>query len=253
MATPTGNTKKTKKNHQLDVKIPITASEPETYENSLGRLPEYDDLNDNFSAEQELYVDPMDENMDQRVHLAQERLSRLRKEAEEIEREKSQLEDLRRKQQGFIQGRTEMMERLSRAIALLDRETQDNRRKVEQMHIMRETFAEHMDAVHGLTPEDWNRQNLQMELSRALGIIEDARLEYDRSMTRLQSYTQSPVAPPVHSNQTNSAQSSEQASTPLLPVGFTKDTFKHWAFCGLAFTSPLLLLGVLALIFRALF
>jgi chromosome segregation ATPase len=230
MATSTGTTKRTRKVHQHPVTIPPTASE----EIDLQALDQYDPAED-LSPERDLYLDPMDENMDQRVHIAQERLSRLRKEAEEIEREKVALEDLRRKQQGFLNGRTEMLERMSRAVALLDRETQDNRRKIEQMLVMRETFADHMDAVQSLTPEDWSRQNLQSELSRALGIIEDARMEYDRSMTRLQSYTHNPVAPVTAPAQ---HAASPAVPTSLLPMGYSRESFKQWAFYGLAFTAP---------------
>jgi chromosome segregation ATPase len=241
MATSTGNTKRTKKIHQHQVTLsgeaPILAAEQMDYD------PQQD-----LTPEPNLYEDAMDDNMDHRVHVAQERLSRLRKEQEEIEREKAALEDLRRKQQSFIQGRTEMMDRLSRSIGLLDREMNDNRRKLEQMMVMRESFADHVESVNSLTPEDWSRQNLQSELSRALAVIEDAKLEYDRSMVRLQAYTQAPVqpAPANTSAPTGQLQS-------LFPTTMDRQTFRQWAFLGLAFTTPVLILaavtGLLKLIF----
>ena len=248
MATPTGNTKRSKKTHQHQVNLVTPELSPQQAEDVRPQQPaEYYDENDDFAQEEDLYGSPMDENMDHRVHIAQERLSRLRKEAEDIEREKMALEDLRRKQNGFMQGRIEMVDRLSRAVALLDRETQDSRRKIEQMLVMRETFADHMEAVHGLVPEEWSRQNLQTELSRALGIIEDAKMEYDRSMTRLQAYTNNPVATPAAAAK---APASLQAS---LPVGFTKEAFRQWAFYGLAFTAPLIAAAAIFGLFRLIF
>ncbi len=238
MATASGNNKRTRKVapsspyvHQHQVTIPTSQPlpPPPAYE-------EEDDLV--LAAEDDFIGDASDENVDQRVHLAQERLSRLRKETEQIEREKQQLEELRRQQQSFLQGRTEMTERLSRAVAFLDRETQDCRRKVEQMIVMRDTFADHLESVNALTPEDWSRQDLQVELSRALSVIEDAKLEYDRNMTRLQAMTQ---AAPVPTRQ----ESPEKASA--LPMAVGRETFRQWAFCGLAFCAPLLVFGVLAL------
>jgi hypothetical protein len=242
MATNSGNTKRTKTTHQHQVTLtgepPILAPQQMDYDPQQDLVPDSD-----------LYADPMDDNMDQRVHLAQERLSRLRKEADEIEREKSALEELRRKQQGFIQGRAEMLERLSRAVGLLDRESTDNRRKIEQMILMRDSFAEHMDAVHSLTPEDWSRQNLQTELSRALAIIEDAKLEYDRSMTRLQAFTHVPApAAPVAASHGPS-----QPGQALFPMAMNRNTFRQWAFCGLAFTTPVLILAVLAGLLKLIF
>lgn len=247
MAKPTENIRRPKKSHHLHVTL-----SPESVpagERIDSQDLDYYDPNDDFSPEQDLYVDPMHENMDQRVHLAQERLSRLRKEADDIEREKHALEELRRKQQGFIHGRTDMLERLSRAVALLDRESTDSRRKIEQMLFMREAFAEHMEAVHSLTPEDWSRQNLQQELTTALSVIEDAKMEYDRNMARFQAFTQMPVP----SNAPSASGAPVVAAKPLLPMGYSKATFLQWAFCGLAFTAPILiLLGMLALI-KALF
>ncbi len=242
MATSTGNIKRSKKTHHHLVTLmgeaPILAPDQLDYDPQMDLAPEPDP-----------YGTPMDDNMDQRVHHAQERLSRLRKEADEIEREKSALEELRRKQQGFIQGRTEMMERLSRAVALLDRETTDNRRKIEQMIHMRDSFAEHMDAVHGLTPEDWSRQNLQHELTNALAIIEDAKMEYDRSMIRLQAFTQAPVAPSGPTSQPLVAPSPPA----LFPLAISRSTYRQWAFCGLAFTTPALVLAVIVGLLKLLF
>lgn len=239
MATFTENFKRTKKAHQHQVIIPTT----QKGERGESDLDAYGS-NEDFSLDRDLYIAPMDENMDQRVLLAQERLSRLRREADDIEREKLALEELRIKQQGFMQGRVEMEERLSRATAILDREIVDTRRKVEQMLVMRDGFAEHLDAVQALSPEEWNRTNLHSELSRALAVIEDARLEYDRNMTRLQSFTQVPVVA-----ESPSVRSESPSAHARMPVGITKEAFRQWAFYGLAFSAPaLVVVGVVALL-----
>jgi len=247
MSKLTENTRRSARTHQHNVTV-SSDTVPVSQRMDTHGL-DYYDPNDEFNPEQELYGDPMDENMDKRVRLAQDRLTLLRKEADDIEREKHALEDLRRKQQEFMQGRTEMVDRLSRAVALLDRESTDSRRKIEQMIMMRECFAEHMEAVQGLSPEDWSRHNLGQELSRAICVIEDAKMEYDRSMTRLQAFTQAVVAPTV---QTPAAHQTAPAK-PLLPTGFTKAAFLQCAFYGLAFAAPLVLVLVLFALAKSLF
>ena len=245
MSKLTENTRRSAKIHQHHVTV--SADTVPASQRIDAQVLDHYDPNDDFDPEQELYGDPMDGTMDKRVLLAQERLVRLRKEADDIEREKHALEDLRRKQQEFMQGRTEMVDRLSRAVALLDRESTDSRRKIEQMIVMRECFAEHMEAVHGLAPEDWSRHNLAQELSRALCVIDDAKMEYDRSMTRLQAFTQAVVAPVAQTLMTNQTAPAKS----LLPVGFTKAAFLQCAFYGFAFAAPLIV--VLALFVLAKF
>ena len=236
MSKLTENTRRSAKTHQHHVTV-STETVPASQRIDAQVLDHYDPDED-FNPEEDLYGDAMDGTMDKRVLLAQQRLTSLRKEADDIEREKHALEDLRRKQQEFMQGRTEMMDRLSRAVALLDREATDSRRKIEQMIVMRECFAEHMEAVHGLAPEDWSRQNLAQELSRALCVIDDAKMEYDRSMTRLQAFTQAVVAPVAQI----SAAHQTAAAKSLLPTGFTKAAFLQCAFYGVAFAAPLIVI-----------
>ncbi len=241
MSHPNSPSKKPHRSHNN----PVIISSPQS-PSAMGNAYR-DDLYEEPELKQDLYVDPMDENVDQRVHLAQERLVMLRKEAEQIEREKQLLEELRRKQQEFLQGRSEMMERLSRAVAQLDRETLDSRRKVEQMLVMRDTFAENLESVNSLTPEDWSRADLQIELSRALAVIQDAKQEYDRNVTRLQALTQAAAPVPV------GAPVPAAGPAGVLPLEISKETFRRWAFAGLAFTAPALAAGLLTALLMVIF
>ena len=247
MSKLTENTRRTAKTHQHNVTV-STDSVPASQRIDTQGL-DYYDSNDDFNPEQELHGDPMDENMDKRVRLAQDRLTQLRKEAEDIEREKHALEDLRRKQHEFVQGRTEMLDRLSRAVALLDRESTDSRRKIEQMIVMRECFAEHMESLQGLAPEEWNRSNLGQELSGAICVIEDAKMEYDRSMMRLQAFTHTAVTPAAQTTSSNQAAPAKS----LLPTGFTKAAFLQCAFYGLAFAAPIILILALFALAKLIF
>jgi hypothetical protein len=191
------------------------------------------------------YADP---NVDTRVIEAQERLTQLREEAEKLEREKVLLETLRRRQQEFLNGRGEMTDRLSRAIAQLDREGVDCERKIEQLRLMREAFADHLEAVNSLTPEDWKRCEMDTELARALAVISDARAEYERCMTRLQMLTHSPAP------EAAPAAAALPGMTAVLPMGTDWASFRRWAFYGLAFSTPAVALAlILGLLWRLIF
>jgi hypothetical protein len=183
------------------------------------------------------------EAFEERVQTTQNRLSQLRAEAETLEREKQQFEELSRKQKDFMVGRTEVTEKLSRALALLDRETYETQKRVEQLLVIKDGFNHHLDVVESLNPEQWNHQSLGHELTRAIGLIDDARADYQKSMPKVQA-SPSGSAP----------EAAEASAVPVdgalrvsagLPVEISREAFGRWAFCGAAFTLPLAVVGLL--------
>lgn len=193
------------------------------------------------------------EHLAERVQTTQHRLTMLRAEAEALEREKQQFEELSRKQREFMQGRAEMAERLSRSIAMLDRETYEAQKRVEQLLVIKDSFHQHLDIVDSLNPEQWDPKELQHDLTRALGMIEDAREEYAKGVARVQMLTHTTVAAlPATPAATVPGMVRESAShqAPGLPVEISRKAFRTWVFCGAAFTLPLVLLGVLFMLVR---
>jgi hypothetical protein len=187
------------------------------------------------------------EDVDNRMLLAQERLESIRREADELERERQILSELRHKQESFTQGRAEITDKLARTMALLEREAEESRRKVEQMRLIRDTFEQHFDAVNSITPEDWNPDDPSADLTRSLGIVEDAKVEYDRHNARIHALTAG----------TGSGLASdailERKPFAMLPPGMNKDTYKFWVFCGLAFTTPVLVIALLCTLLMLIF
>lgn len=222
---------------------PATSAETASYA-PQGDFDAYDEPQDDFV----LPADSMNmaaENLEERVQTTQHRLAQLRMEAEALEREKLQFEELSRKQRGFMDGRTEMAEKLGRAVAMLDRETYEAQKRVEQLLVIKDGFHQHLDVVESLNPEEWNPKDLQHDLTRALGIIEDARGEYTKAMSRVQSLLGTPAP---------AQNTAAPAITPVImqspaPAGInieiSRDSFRRWAFCGAAFTAPLLVLAVI--------
>lgn len=214
------------------------------------------DYLDDEGAEMVLPADSLGagNDLEERVQTTQHRLAALRQEADALEQEKLRFEELSRQQKEFMQGRAEMGDKLTRALAHLDRETYEAQRRVEQLLVIKDTFNHHLDVIDSLNPEQWNPHDLRHDLGRALGMIEEAREEYVKSSTRVHQLTagsspsasasQAPSAP-AHSGspQTLAAATASAASAALspsqLPVSLNKDTFRFWLFCGLGFTVPL--------------
>jgi hypothetical protein len=121
-----------------------------------------------------------------RLQQARNALIELRRQQEELERQKGDLEELRRRQDEYARGKSEMIEKLSRGLVLLERQQIESQRLVEQCVKTQESFREYAEQIHALHDDEWTSENLRAELSRALGVIENSRLEYNRAFTKLE-------------------------------------------------------------------
>src|SRR6187200_1031199 len=73
------------------------------------------------------------EHLDSQVQKAQEQLLQLKRQSEQIEKQKRELEELSRRQEELERGRTEMTDRLTRSLVVLEREAYDTQKKLEQI------------------------------------------------------------------------------------------------------------------------
>ncbi len=187
---------------------------------------------------------PLRENFDEKVQQAQERLLHLRQAQQQVERQKQELEELSEKQERFSHGRTDLLDRLNRALAVLDRETYDAQQRSGNLALAKEAFQRHLSLLDSLQPEQWSRAELQAELSHAIGAIEDAEDEYTKTMSRLGN----PAG--TQSGDTGAAQ-----STPFSAIAATGGDhgFAFWFRCGFAFTLPIMVFLFVITIVNAIF
>ena len=191
------------------------------------------------------------DNLEEKVQTTQNRLAQLRAEAEALEREKQQFEELSRRQREFMDGRTEMTAKLGRATTNLEREAYEAQKRVEQLLVIKDTFDRHLELIESLHPEQWDPKDLPYDLGRAVEVIEDAREEYAKAMARVQTLAGAPVAvapaTPAAAGPSRAADSSPMLAA---PGPMTREEFRRWVLCGAAFTLPLAALGLLYVIVR---
>jgi hypothetical protein len=120
-----------------------------------------------------------------KVQQRQEQLLDLKRQQEEIERQKRELEELSRKQREFDEGRSEIVEKLTRGLVLLERQEFEVKRELEQIKIVRDSFAEHLSQTENLNPADWSSEELPSELTKALARVDQAKAIYSQSRARL--------------------------------------------------------------------
>jgi chromosome segregation ATPase len=177
------------------------------------------------------------EHLDEQVQKAQDELAQLRKRQELIERQKRELEEMSKRQDQFTAGRSEVVEKLTRAVVVLEREKYEAQRRVETLETIDESFRTHLALLDGIDPKDWEGLDLNKELTRAQGAVDDARMEYSKNNPKIASEP---------SPEQMAAQSDSYASE----GGGGRD-FKEWLVMGFAFTLPLIVCVLILIVILA--
>jgi hypothetical protein len=169
-----------------------------------------------------------------KVQQVRAELESLKQKQEEIEREKVRLEDLKRRQDSLELGRTEMLDKLTRALVVVQREIEESQKRVEQMHTIYNSFTQHLHQIDAINTRGWMPQELPRELSKALSSVEDARSEYIKAQAKLSVDTSGEVSLPMQDMDYQLAEEERG--------------FIYWLKTGFAFTLPIQAIALVALL-----
>ena len=175
-----------------------------------------------------------DGELGDKVQQVRAELESLKQKQEEIEREKVRLEELKRRQDSLEQGRSDMLDKLTRALVVVQRETEESQKRVEQMHSIYASFNQHLRQLEDINARSWSPQDLPRELSKALSSVEDARAEYIKSQAKLSVDTSSEITP----------SSMMEGNYPVEE----ERSFSYWLRSGFAFTLPIQVIAVVFLL-----
>ena len=177
------------------------------------------------------------QDMDEQVVTAMQELERLRARQENLEKEKRELEEIRRKQEEYERGKREMVERFNQSLLTLEKDELQATRLAELLGATRARFKTLLADVQSLNDELWSEDQFRDELNKAITVIEDARMEYNKSMSRIDTLT-GPAKP---------------GGVPHQPVIFEEGrfgseqpdkSFGHWVKIGFAVSLPLIVVIV---------
>src|SRR5436305_625578 len=174
---------------------------------------------------------PSREEVDSKVADTQQKLAELKRAQEDLERERAALEETRRRQMEFQNGRQEMIHNLTRGLGLLEEAEFTARRDAEQMA---KTIAEFRDAltkIETVREETWTKDNFNVELTRALTSIENGRMEWNTARLKFPVLTGEKV--------TSTAAPGESNAPEAFPLA--NRSFGELCKLGLALTWPLAL------------
>lgn len=183
---------------------------------------------------------PMLEELELQRAEQQRHLAELKREKEEAERKLAALEEIRRRKMELQTGRKEMLENLTRGVGLLEEAEFNARRDAEQMAKALVELREGLAKVARIQEETWTKDNGDIELTRALTAIENARLEWNSARLKF---------PLLSGSTPEAAPAAASAPEPSLFAG--QLSFLQLCRLGLAMTWPLAIvaaLGVAALL-----
>lgn len=179
--------------------------------------------------------EPTSEELHDQVDKAQAALAELKRKSEQLERDKQRLEELSRRQDQLQAGREEMVDKLTRALVTVQRETQETEKRLDQLHSIHESFTGHLRTMEGINPKSWVGLDLSKELSKAISSVDDARTEYNRSIAKLGTDVPEPAHPHGVAAEYEEYETGDKG-------------FLYWLIAGFAFTLPLQAIGVIGLL-----
>ena len=181
---------------------------------------------------------PTRDDVDRKVVDAQQKLAELKRAQEELERERAGLEELRRRQNEFQTGRQEIIQNLTRGLGLLEEAEFTARRDAEQMVKTVGDFRAALGKVQAIQDATWTKENFQIELTRALTTIENARMEWNSARLKISA---------LAGETKNAAAPLEKKSPAAAAASLADLSFGQLCKIGLALTWPLLLVALGAL------
>ncbi len=185
-----------------------------------------DEDDDDFDFEDEEST----EELESQVQKAQAELGELKRRAEQIEKDKARLEELGRRQDELEEGRAEMVDKLTRALVVVQRETEESQKRLEQLHGIHNSFLTHLRTLEDVNPKLWTGAEMSKELSKALSAVDDARAEHLKLNAK--------IAPDLGDDGHGGVTGGDYDEY----YGGAEKGFSYWLTAGFAFTLPIMVL-----------
>lgn len=189
------------------------------------------------SAHNQPQRSPMREEENARAVAIQQELAELKRRQEEKEREKAAVEERLRRRTELQTGRQEMLQNLTRGVGLLEEAEFTTRRDAEQMAKALADFRDALSKVEAIREEAWTAENSDVELTRALTAVENARMEWNAARLKF----------PLLSGKAAENDAEAPASKAFTPSALAGLGFGQLCRLGLALTWPLAIVGLAAL------
>jgi DNA repair exonuclease SbcCD ATPase subunit len=177
------------------------------------------------------------EQRSQQVATAVREVELLKMRQATLERERSDLEDMTKRQEDYEHGKKEIVEKLNRSVVLLEKEQEQANRMGELLAETQTRFRETLADIQSIKEESWPDEDFRGQLNEALTKVESARSLYRKAIARIE-------ATSWHRNP--EADGRRDFDEPADRKAWADLPFRVWLRIGLALTLP-----VVAILFIA--
>ena len=184
-----------------------------------------------------------DEVMHQVASATQE-IEQLRMRQETLEKEKADLQDLTRRQEEYEKEKLAILEKLVQSVVMLEKEETQAIRMVELLSMMRARFKDTLAELKAIDESKWPDEAFQMELNKAIVIVEEARTTYRQALAKVDA---------ARWQKTGVGEAAADTFDGAGGAPGTRNDFLHWFKMGLAISLPLMILIVLLFLVYARF
>lgn len=194
--------------------------------------------------------DPRDpNNLREEAETYRKKISELQTEKEKLEKRTMMVEESRRKQLEFRQGRQELMVKLTRGIEIL---SENHKLRQQDLKVLEKNISELKDrlsTISDIQSKDWPDEDFESRLNDALVEIENSRMEWNRQLVKYPKILKSAISGPEEVILPEAVD-----GTPLEKLPLNGHNLKYLCKLGLALTWPLaisiLIVSILFIIFR---
>jgi len=172
------------------------------------------------------------EDLGEEVQRTNSELEKLRRELENIEKQKVRLEELKKRQEQIDIGREDLIDKLTRSLASIEREEEEARARLDQLADVKTNFSQHLRAIEQINPRLATGPDMSRGLTQAMGLIDDARADFNKAQSRI----------------SLPAEEAEEIDEEFENEPPVEQNFAFWLKAGFAFTLPLQLLAALTLV-----
>lgn len=176
------------------------------------------------------------EEIERQVAESVHELDRLRIRQDEVERKRKELEEQRQKQDEYERGRRELSDRLNQSLIMMEKEEVKSERLLEVLRNSRARFKDALAEIESIDDSSWAEEEVREELNRALTILDEARVAYNKTVAKIEALMGDDRAVPVDARGMLFRDGAGSAGD---------RSFATWLWIGFAASLPLILVSLL--------
>lgn len=159
----------------------------------------------------------------------------LRHRQNELEQEKRDLEELGQKQVEYERGKREVIDHLNQGIVALEKKEVQSAQLTELLVATRNRFKDALNEIEHINENNWPEEEFRRELYKALVVIDDARVEYNKALAK------------IHALEGSGESILDESSMDRMPGSLDRPerSFGSWVKVGFAVSLPFWLLAIL--------